>query len=150
MKYGDIILFTPTSITGRLISMIDGSPYSHVGIFIKYENGIPLFLESHEKKNGVVLSRLEEWGNYKVLRPVALVPRFKADLVKLLGTKYDFSMIVWICVAKFLHKKEINNDFSKLICSELVDYTYHYSIGKGEICTPRMIAESELFTQVYL
>jgi hypothetical protein len=144
MKYGDIILFKPTTLLGKIISLIDGSPYSHIGVFIEYRNGIALFIESHEKKGGVVITQLQEWENYIVKKPL-IKPRLKKDVLAKLGTKYDFSMLVWLLKAKILKKKQYNNNDSTLICSELADYVFNYKVGSGYVATPRTFSESKLF-----
>lgn len=146
MKYGDIILFKPTSFTGKLIAWIDGSPYSHAAIYISKQNGHDLFIESHERKNGVVITRLEEWKNYTVVRP-DMKARPKRDMLEKLGKTYDVSMIGWILWAKVFKRDLDNNDDNLLICSELVDYCYRYKIGKGRICTPKTIYQSN-FQQI--
>lgn len=148
MKYGDIILFKPTGLMGKLISKIDGSPYSHVGVFLEYDNGVPLFIESHEKKGGVVITKLQEWQNYTVLRPIKIKPRPKQELLELLGTGYDFSMLGWILKAKLFGKEAPNNSPTLLICSEFADYAYHYKIGNGRVATPKTFALSDKFIQI--
>jgi hypothetical protein len=147
MKYGSIILFKPTSLMGKLIALIDGSPYSHAAIYLGKQNGQHLFIESHEKKNGVVITRLEEWRNYIVFTPNLKI-RPKRELLAKLGSRYDASMLGWIFWAKIFRKNPDNNDDGTLICSELVDWAYHYKIGKGKICTPKTIYE--LYTGKYL
>lgn len=144
MKYGTIILFKPTTLMGRLISFIDGSEYSHIGMFIKYENGVPLFIESHEKKGGVVMSKLEEWKNYTVKKPL-MKPRPKKEVLNMLGTSYDSSMLWWIFKAKIFSLKQENNDEKSMICSEFIDYCFNYQIGHGYVATPRTFNDSKLF-----
>lgn len=147
MKYGDIILFKPTSFHGRLITWIDGSSFSHAAIYLGKDNGVDIFIESHEKKNGVVITQLENWKNYTILRPKKQIKRkTRKELLSKLGTGYDFSMIGWILLAKILHKDMDTNSDNLLICSELVDWFYNYKIGAGKICTPKTIATSDKFT----
>jgi hypothetical protein len=148
MKYGDILLFKPKGLIGKLISLADGSPYSHAGLFIGYFNKVPIFIESHEKRGGVVLIKLEEWSNFIVLRSES-TPRPVRDVLQLLNTKYDYSRLFWILKAKLTNKSVTNNDESKLICSELVDYAYHYEFGKGKICTPATLARDSTLKRVH-
>lgn len=144
MQYGDIILFKPTTLMGKLIAFIDGSPYSHIGVFIEYRNGVPLFIESHEKKGGVVITKLEEWRNYTIKR-TALKPRPRHEVLSKLGTRYDSSMLWWIMKAKIFRTVQSNNDDSSLICSEFADYVFHYKIGGGNVATPKTFNDSTLF-----
>jgi hypothetical protein len=136
LQHGDIILFKPTSTTGRLIAWIDGSPYSHVGIYWGMKNSHHLFIESHEKKGGVGMTRLEDWRNFIVIRPY-LKHRPKRELLAKLGARYDVSMIGWILWSKIFRKMQYNNDDEALICSELVDWYYYYKIGNGFVATPK-------------
>ena len=147
MQYGDIILFKPTTFMGKLISFIDGSPYSHIGVFVEYKNGVPLFIESHEKKGGVVITRLQEWQNYTVKRPL-VKPRAKKEVLSKLGTRYDNSMLWWIFKAKIFKSMEYNNDDTSLICSEFADYIFHYKVGNGYVATPKTFADSTLFVTI--
>jgi hypothetical protein len=141
-QYGDIILFKPTNgFVSRLISFVDGSDYSHAAIFWKYEHGIPLFIESHEKRGGVVINKLQEWGNFDVYRTETLLPRPEHEMLEMVGRKYDFSRLWWIFKAKVLKFKLQNNDETLVICSELVDFCYYYTLGEGLICTPKTISD---------
>lgn len=142
LEYGDIILFKPTGLIGKLITKIDGCPYSHGAIFLKYEKGVPLFIESHESKRGVVISKLEEWNNYIVLRPLKshyFYPQEYKDTINLLGRKYDYGRLLMILKSKFDKFNIANNDPYKLICTELCDNVYGYKLGEGDICTPKTI-----------
>lgn len=147
LKFGDIILFKPTSLTGKLISLVDGSPYSHVGIFLEYKDGIPLIIESHEKRGGVVIIKLEEWGNYDVFR-TKLKPRPKKEVLTMLGSGYDYSMLIWIFGSKIRKDDRLNNSPTLLICSELADFVYHYKIGEGKVATPKTFALSNKFKKI--
>lgn len=141
MKYGDIILFKPTGLVGKLISYFDGSPYSHGAIYLGKIAGQHLFIESHEKRRGVVIVRLEEWRkNYIVLRPNFLKkPKSKEEVLRLLNTKYDYSRLWWILKSKLFGSRVYNDDDTKLICTELCDNVWGYALGGGYTCTPKTI-----------
>jgi uncharacterized protein YycO len=146
MKFGDVILFQPTSFHGKIIAWVDGSPYSHAAIYLGKDSGVDVFIESHEKKSGVVITQLEDWRNYVVLRPVKpMKHRTRKELLSKLGKGYDFSMIGWILLAKIFRKDRSTNDDNLLICSELVDWFYYYAIGGKKICTPKTIATCDKF-----
>lgn len=139
-QYGDIIAFKPTGgFVSKMISKIDGSPYSHIAIFWRYVDGVPLFLESHEARGGVVINKLQEWGNFDVFRPKALKPRPEKEMLALVGNRYDYSMLWWILKAKLLHQKLQNNGNDTVICSEYADYGYYYTLGDGYVCKPSTI-----------
>jgi hypothetical protein len=141
-RYGDIIAFKPTGgFVSKMISKVDGSPYSHIAIFWRYVDGVPLFLESHEARGGVVINKLQEWGNFDVFRPHALKPREEKEMLHLVGNRYDYSILWWIFKAKIFKKTLQNNDDTKVICSEYADYCYYYTLGEGKICTSKTIFE---------
>lgn len=129
---------------GKLISFFDGSEYSHIGMFIKYDNGVPIFIESHEKKSGVVMTKLEEWRNYTIKSPT-IKPRPKKEVLNMLGTSYDSSMLWWLLKAKVFKSKQQNNDEKSLICSEFIDWCFHYKVGGGYVATPKTFNDSKLF-----
>lgn len=141
MRYGDIILFTPTGLIGKLICKIDGSKYSHGAIYLGQYHGEHLFIESHEKRGGVCIRRLEEWRrNYIILRPNYIVkPKSKEDVIKLLNRKYDYARLWWIFKSKILKLNLQNDDPYRLICTELCDFVWHYNLGSGNTCTPNTI-----------
>jgi len=140
-KYGDVIMFKPTGgIVSRLISLVDGSKYSHGAIFLGYVEGVPLFIESHEKRGGVVINKLQEWGNFDVFRSDSLKARPMGEMLKMVGRRYDYSMLWWILKAKILRSKLQNNDDALVICTELVDLCFYYTLGDGYVCTPKTIS----------
>lgn len=147
-KYGDIIQFKPTTLYGKAIKFVDGSPYSHTAMFLKYEKGVPLFIESHEKKGGVVISKLHEWGNYDVYRPVDIKPRPMKEVLGKLGTEYDTFMILDILINKFFKSELYNNDDKKFICSEFKDWVYYYKVGNGYVATPKTFYLSKHFIKI--
>lgn len=141
LRYGDILMFKPKhSLVSKLISKIDGSPYSHSGFFLGYFKGVPIFIEAHENKGGVVMTKLENWDNYNVFRPaIKARPMPITKMLALLNTRYDMSRLWWIFKAKILGFDLQNNDSSRLICSELVDYGWRYVLGGAYLLTPAKI-----------
>jgi hypothetical protein len=138
MKYGDIINFKPIGLISKLISIVDGSPYSHTAIFLEERHGVKLFIESHESKGGVVICKLEDWKNYDVFRP-KIKPRPKREVLSVVGRQYDYGRLITVFKSKIFKYKTQNNDDTKLICSELADYVYKYRLGQGKILTPALI-----------
>lgn len=141
-QYGDVIMFRPTGgFVSNAISKIGDSEYSHGAIFWKYVNGIPLFIESHESRGGVVINRLQEWSNFDVYRPKGLEIRPAHELLEMVGRRYDYSMLWWILKARILKTKVQNNDNALVICTELVDFVFYYSLGRGYVCIPKTVPE---------
>ena len=97
-----------------------------------------MFIESHEKRRGVVLIKLEDWRNYTILRS-RVKPRNKYVMLRLLNKKYDYKLFLQLLKIKVFKKILKNNNEDKLICSELIDYAYYYTIGNGNVCTPKTI-----------
>jgi hypothetical protein len=140
-KYGDVIMFRPTGgFVSKMISLIDGSEYSHGAIFWKYDNGVPLFIESHEARGGVVINKLQEWSNFDVYRAKGLKARPINELLGMVGRRYDYSLLWWIFKTKILRSNLQNNDNTMVICTELVDFCYYYTLGAGYVCTPNTIS----------
>jgi len=148
-KYGDIILFKPIGLYGKAITFVDGSPISHIGVFWKYEKGIPLFFESHEKKGGFVISKLHEWGNYEVRRPKKhLKIRPVKEVLNKVGTEYDKWLIIDILLNKLSKDTVYNNNENHFICSELADYIFYYKVGNGKLATPKTFYISNEFEKI--
>ena len=134
-------MFRPSGLIGKLITIIDGSQYSHGAIYLGTYGGQKIFIESHEKKGGVVIVRLEEWRrNYDVYRPKHIkTPKDKREVLRLLNTPYDYGRLWWIFKSKILKFNLQNDDDKKLICTELCDNVWHYDLGSGKTCTPLTI-----------
>lgn len=147
-QYGDVIFFKPAGLYGKAIKLVDGSPYSHTAVFWKYEEGIPLFIESHENKGGVVISKLHEWGNYDVYRPIDLKIRPIKEVLDKVSTEYDVWLIPTILLDKLLQAETFNNNQDKFICSEFVDYVFYYKIGNGKMATPKTFYLSKHFKKI--
>jgi hypothetical protein len=147
MKYGDIIQFKPTSLVGRIICLIDRSPYSHTAIYLGRYASKNLIIESHPNTQGVRISVLQDWKNYIVLRaPTEPLP--KSQLLGTIGAKYDFNRIYHLLKTKLLGGVLLNNGETELICSELADYCHNYTLGNKGVCTPATI--DRLFIEGYL
>lgn len=147
-KYGDILCFKPNSLIGHLIVIVDSKGlgnYSHNAVFLRYQNGVPLFIESHESnKRGVAIQQLrEEWNNYDVYRS-NLKPRPVKELLKLLGNKYDGKRLWKIVKFRFFGIKIDSDDSNELICSELVNYAFNYKLLPAGYSTPYEIEKLAL------
>jgi len=143
-KYGDVILFYPTSWYGRLISYFDGSPYSHIATYLESRDGYHWMLESTVNKNGFVISKIrEDWDNFdvydmKLYRKYLRSSREMMDLVD--ERPYDISRLLEI----FLHyvlKLDLNvSNAQRLICAEAVNLQFSYKLVDNNQ-SPRTIWE---------
>lgn len=152
-KYGDLLAFRPTSKTGELIRIIDSKgkgQYSHWAVFLGYRRGVPIFIESHEGRGGVVIVGLKEWFNtYDVYRPKKLKPRPEVDLLKLLGNEYDYKRI-WLILKNRLFGTKLFGDSPKNpICTELCNYAYRYKLAKPGQATPYTLEKSSELECIY-
>lgn len=139
-RYGDVILFRPTSLFGWLIRLIDGGEYSHGAVYLEKRHGRHLFVEALTD-GGVVLSVLDEFaGNYDVFR--APEPQeSKKDLLALVNRRrYDFLKIVRILAFYVFGTPMPKDDSQRFICTELVNWVHGFALSDA-LCTPRTVAE---------
>lgn len=139
-RYGDVILFRPSSVFGRLIALIDGGPYSHGAIYLEERHGRHLFVEALTD-GGVVLSVLDEHaGNFDVFR-APLPQEKKAALLALVNRRrYDF-LKIWRILNFYLFARPLPRDDSqRFICTELVNWVHGFTLA-DELATPRTVHE---------
>lgn len=145
LKYGDIILFKPISLRGRLIRFFESlhfgkyAVYSHGALFWGYEEGFPLFIEA-EFGSGVDIKKLDpSYGNVDVFRALDLdcVPRFTAT--SLLDLGYDNWEIFDIVLFYLFHRPFRKQYDKKMICTELINYCYLDMLGEVGHATPASI-----------
>lgn len=132
-QYGDILCFRPTGIVGELIVAIDSKglgDYSHNAIFWKYEQGIPLFLEAHEKNGrGVGIVKLQEhWNNYDVFRCVDLDVRPDKEMLDKLGNMYSRSRLFKIFMFRVFGVPIKSDNVDETICTEYVNFCFKYKL----------------------
>lgn len=143
-SYGDIILFEPLTLKGEVVRLFDSffkCPYSHAGIFWKYEQGVPLFIETDSRTGELVVTKLQEWKNYAVYRP-NLPILDERQLLSYLGTKYDYNRIFKIIMNRLFHFPIYSDDTTKMICTEFVNHAYFYLLTKKGLATPYTVYKS--------
>jgi hypothetical protein len=140
-QYGDLIFFTPTSsLFSRLIPVIDGSPYSHVGMYLGRKYGHNLFIESQDGV-GVVINRLQEWRNYTIIRvDTPIMPISK--VLEELGKPYDRKKIIAFLFNRLFGIPLIADDNHAHVCSELVNYFTYYKLAEKGNSTMRTILDN--------
>lgn len=144
LQTGDVIAFGGQGIFSKLIRKTLGGDYSHVGMIVRFDDlhdGDRIFILEALSQKGVVLmpfstKLLTYQGTAAVwyaLDPKPLPPETPAHyrevireyLLQQLGKNYDYQDIEYF-IKKFLlrlrHLKNIWNDPSRMICSELVAY----------------------------
>ena len=139
-KYGDILFFKPTSksaLFSRLIPIIDGSPFCHVGMYVGKIYGHHMFIESVDFK-GVRLSRFENRFNETIIR-VQNIPTTPFMALRDLGKPYDTRKILEILAHKIFGYKLTEDDGKALICSEAVNKWYNYKLAPKGDATPATI-----------
>lgn len=139
--YGDVVLFYPNSRYSEAITKIDGSPYSHIAVYLEYRYGYHWMLESTSTKGGFVVSKIrEDWRNFDVfdmskytehLRPVE-------EMMKLVDERpYDYGRIRELLFYYLLRKNPKLSDSRSLICAESVNINYKGIFGTNP--TPKTI-----------
>ncbi len=139
-QFGDIIFFHPRSLKSKIITHFDDGDWSHVGLVLDiYESRI-LFIESHW--DGVRIQLLDETSqNFTIVPAPVKIKKSKQELLQFVGKKYDYkhlvSMGLHLGSRKRIKLRSTNED--QLICSELVNWVYDYTLSpKGE-ATPNSI-----------
>lgn len=141
-RYGDVILFRPTSVFGWLVKVIDGGDYSHGAVYLDKRHGRHHFVEALTD-GGVTYSILDEnAGNFDVYRPRVSPVVTKPELLALVGRRrYDFLKILRI-VSFYLFGAPVPRDGEqKLICTELVNWVYGYELT-DDLSTPRTVHDA--------
>lgn len=146
-RYGDVILFRPTSALGDVIAHEDGGVYSHGALYHVKLDGRHAFTESLVS-GGVVLSVLDESlmsdgvVNFDVYRPPFPIARTRREVMERVGrVRYD----LWKLVRIFLHNRfgvplpRVGNSLAD-ICTEHINWAYGGAFGP--LATPRTIHEA--------
>ncbi len=139
-EYGDIILFEPVRAISRLQAAIDsigqkGANYSHGAIFWGRDGNEPMMIES-VTHCGVHVTRVQDWRNFVVIRPDKSNLRSREEMAQFIGLKYDFSKIWRILAARLFRFPLVTDDSQKVICTELNNLAYRYTLCPKGQCTP--------------
>jgi hypothetical protein len=151
-QYGDVILFEPTSLKGRIQVKIDNlghkvkHNFSHGAIFWGFEGKTPLMLES-VSPCGVHIAKVQEWRNYVIVRILQHEDcelRPKKEMVAYLNSKYDYSKLYAITLNRLFNVPLTVDDDSQVICTELINLAYDYKLTAKGMCTPIALANAIL------
>jgi hypothetical protein len=148
-KYGDILLFEPTSFTGRIQVMVDNLNqkrkfnFSHGAIFWGFEGKTPLMLES-VSPCGVHIAKVQEWRNYVIVRPDGHTVRTKKEMIEYLNSRYDYSKLYAVILNRLFGTHLTVDDDSQVICTELINLAYDYKLTPKGMCTPVALANAIL------
>lgn len=148
-KYGDIILFEPTRLLSTIQVFGDNLGqkrkfnFSHGALYLGNEGGTHLMLESITGC-GVHITKVQEWANFTIVRPVEYEVRPKKEMLTYLNSKYDFSKIRAVILNRLFGLPLTVDDDSQVICTELINLTYYYSLTPKGMCTPVTLANAIL------
>jgi len=148
-QYGDIILFEPSMYSSRVRVWIDNLGrnkkynYSHGALFWGYIGNTPLMIES-VSPCGVHITKVQEWRNYIIIRPVDKIITTQNDLISYLDKRYDYSKLWSVFKNKFFGTPLTADNDTQVICTEFINLAYSYSLCKKGGCTPVTLAESIL------
>jgi len=135
-RYGDVIFFEPTSLTSKIITWIDGSPYSHVALYWDIIGGKPFMFEAQYGRD-VGLTRVQDWKNFIIIRPTNKAwLRKQEELMTVEGNSYQTNKLFAIALHKIFGTPLEADSPNSMICSELVNWAYHYNLGEKGDCTP--------------
>lgn len=135
-RYGDVIFFEPYTLTGRLITAIDSSPYSHVALFWDNIAGQPFMFEAQRGKT-IGLTRVQDWRNYIIIRPHNKAwLRKPEEVMQIEGRSYQTNKLAAIALNRLIGMPLEADSPDSMICSELVNWAYNYSLGEKGNCTP--------------
>jgi hypothetical protein len=144
-QYGDIILFEPTRVLSRIQVWGDNLGqqrkfnYSHGALYLGKEGNTHLMLESITGC-GVHITKVQEWANYIIVRPVGYEVRPKDEMLTYLDSKYDYSKIKAVMLNRLFNVPLTVDDDSQVICTELINLAYYYALTKKGMCTPVTLA----------
>lgn len=146
-KFGDVLLFRPTSAFGDQIVAVDGGPYSHGALYHVKLDGRHTFTEALPF-GGIVFSVLDEAllvdgvQNFDVYRPPFPIVRTPEEVMARVGrVRYDFWRIVRLLLNRTLRvpmprKGNPNAD----VCTEHLGWAYGGAFGAFP--TPRTVYEA--------
>lgn len=136
--YGDLLFFKPSSFTSSLIPLVDGSPYSHVAMFLGHKYGNPIFIESQDGI-GIIIRKVQDWKNYDIYRVTSVCPKSINSVVSDLSKPYDRKKITDILWHKLAGVPLYADSDSAMICSEAVNRWYDYKLFEKGQATPATI-----------
>lgn len=125
---GDIIFYETSTFIGSIIRFVTKIPFSHVALAVGPKNIIEANSFVRSRK---LLFNETKYKRVKVMRyKTELTEKQKLELIenshKLLGRKYDYWGIFLLFLRIVFRVKidRLKDDYTKLWCSELVDYVY--------------------------
>ena len=162
---GDTIFFKKdeSSFISRIISKMTNSDFSHVGIIISYSevNNVVTVIESDRFVNTRInLVTLNEDKHIiyttgeKTEEQIEMILKYANDSI---GVKYDYLQIFGLFLSLLFKRRESAwfNSTNKLICSELIDYSYYIGGIKridnkniGNILPEELIAKYSMYKRV--
>lgn len=127
MRTGDLILFKPENIFSRLISILDGSGYSHIGVIYGEVYGEVLINHVDEGNSKLVsLSSMRD-RDYDVYRVKGLrdsqLEEVQEEIINQLGVEYDILQLLSYLL-KILQIGRLYNNKKKYVCIELIDVIF--------------------------
>jgi len=144
-KKGDILLFEPTRLLSRLQVWGDNLGqkrkfnFSHGAVYL----GNGKMIES-VSKCGVHITKVQKWSNYTIVRPLGKKMIKITELESYLNSRYDFSKIRAVMLNRVFNIPLTVDDDRQVICTELVNLAYGYTLTQKGMCTPVALANAIL------
>lgn len=154
----DIILFKGTDWVSRIISWATGSVYTHVGVCVA--DDMTIEARSWYGVHSRCIAKINcAYDVYRVKPPYTFAGReVYSYLVTMLGSRYDYSAILYLAWLKMANRQADANKFQRdkdLYCSELVYEAFMEGgldivpeIPDGSLTTPADIANSPVLEAV--
>jgi hypothetical protein len=125
MKSGDLLLFRPTGILGRIVCFFSSSEYCHVGLV--YENHILEFMTNTGYRVEIIEKAIEEWGDNPDIYRCSFLDDFEIEDIiyeyKLLQDKpYGWYNVIRTGLLKLFPDSWFQNECDKYAphCSQAV------------------------------
>ena len=116
------------------------SPYSHTGVYDRYENSEHWMFESDGSgvRHSVVVAEL---GNFDIFRPEGNVtPRARREISKICNRRaYDFFGLLRVLWFYFTGKEQDWLDLRRLWCSEFANWVWRGTLIESGPATPRTL-----------
>ena len=151
---GDILFFSERGIIPSLIRFFTKSKYSHVGVVVKILPEHDAVLVAEALLDGFVINKREMSEirqNVRVGRVFAELSRtrrnlFRSEVIKLMGTKYDFKALFVILKRLFIRGRRITsyNDLMRIICTEAIHILYEKMGAKLSTINPAVLTPKDL------
>lgn len=128
---GDVLVFRPSSLAGRIVALLSWSEYSHAGM-VSIDNGvvycIDVILVGQKKKLADYLNEypsvVEVWRPRDFLIEAGIAKNASKIMEKFVGVKYGWWHAIWAVFGKRFSCRHRECERHTPFCSEAVSRAY--------------------------